>query len=169
MTLKEILFGGGSALFVLLTLLQLAPIKINPWSAIAKAFGRAINSEVLEKVGKLESELQCVRSGMAEEKAVNCRARILRFGDECLHGERHTKDHFDQTDFIRKLNIPVFVGKCVCICRKSGKTGRFHRRAHPTAPGADGSAHWFGRAMAETIQGNSPFLPECFGRTSHNA
>lgn len=35
MTLKEILFGGGSALFVLLTLLQLAPIKINPWSAIA--------------------------------------------------------------------------------------------------------------------------------------
>ena len=68
MTLKEILFGGGSALFVLLTLLQLAPIKINPWSAIAKAFGRAINSEVLEKVGKLESELQCVRSGMAEEK-----------------------------------------------------------------------------------------------------
>ena len=85
MTLKEILFGGGSALFVLLTLLQLAPIKINPWSAIAKAFG------------KLESELQCVRSGMAEEKAVNCRARILRFGDECLHGERHTKDHFDQT------------------------------------------------------------------------
>lgn len=64
---------------------------------VAKAFGRAINSEVLEKVGKLESELQCVRSGMAEEKAVNCRARILRFGDECLHGERHTKDHFDQT------------------------------------------------------------------------
>ena len=87
MTLKEILFGGGSALFVLLTLLQLAPIKINPWSAIAKAFGRAINSEVLEKVGKLESELQCVRSGMAEEKAVNCR----------LHGASHTKDHFDQT------------------------------------------------------------------------
>lgn len=27
MTLKEILFGGGSALFVLLTLLQLAPSK----------------------------------------------------------------------------------------------------------------------------------------------
>lgn len=30
MTLKDILFGGGSALFMLLTLLQLAPIKINP-------------------------------------------------------------------------------------------------------------------------------------------
>lgn len=97
MTLKEILLDGGGALLVLLTLIQIAPVKINPWSAMAKAFGRAINSEVLEKVGRLESELQGVRSGMAEEKAITCRARILRFGDECLHGERHTKDHFDQT------------------------------------------------------------------------
>ena len=97
MTLKEILLDGGGALFVLLTLIQLAPIKINPWSAIAKAFGRAINSEVLEKVTQLEGEMQGIKDSMAEEKAVSCRARILRFGDECLHGERHTKDHFDQT------------------------------------------------------------------------
>lgn len=97
MTLKEVLLDGGGALLVLLTIIQIAPVKINPWSALAKAFGRAINGEVLEKVGKLESELQGVRSGMAEEKAVTCRARILRFGDECLHGEQHTKDHFDQT------------------------------------------------------------------------
>lgn len=48
-------------------------------------------------MSKLDQEMQGVRAGMAEEKAVNCRARILRFGDECLHGERHTKDHFDQT------------------------------------------------------------------------
>lgn len=97
MELKEILLGGGGVLLVLLTMIQIAPVKINPWTAIAKAIGRAINGEVLEKVGKLEKEMQGVRSGMAEEKAVNCRARILRFGDECLHGERHTKDHFDQT------------------------------------------------------------------------
>lgn len=97
MELKEILLGGGGVLLVLLTMIQIAPVKINPWTAIEKAIGRAINGEVLEKVGKLEKEMQGVRSGMAEEKAVNCRARILRFGDECLHGERHTKDHFDQT------------------------------------------------------------------------
>lgn len=97
MELKELLLSSGGTLLVLLTLIQIAPVKINPWSAIARSVGRAINGEVLEKVGKLEKEMQGVRSGMAEEKAVNCRARILRFGDECLHGERHTKDHFDQT------------------------------------------------------------------------
>lgn len=97
MELKELLLNGGGTLLVLLTLIQIAPVKINPWSSIAKAVGRAINGEVLEKVSKLDQEIQGVRAGMAEEKAVNCRARILRFGDECLHGERHTKDHFDQT------------------------------------------------------------------------
>ena len=96
MDLKEILYGGGGVILALLTLIQIAPVKINPWSAIAKAVGRAINNEVLDKVGKLEKDLQGVQSGMLEEKAVNCRARILRIGDECLHGERDTKDNIDQ-------------------------------------------------------------------------
>ena len=44
MTIQEILAGGGGALLVLMTLVQIAPVKINPWSAIAKALGRAINA-----------------------------------------------------------------------------------------------------------------------------
>lgn len=97
MTIREMILGGGGAVLVLMTIVQLMPIKIDPWTAIARAIGRAINGEVLEQVGRLEQEVQRVRSSIAEEKAVNCRARILRFGDECLHGGRHTKDHFDQT------------------------------------------------------------------------
>ena len=44
MTLKEIFMGGG-ALVAILTLVQVSPIKIDPWSAIGKvlcAIGRAI-------------------------------------------------------------------------------------------------------------------------------
>lgn len=37
-----------------LTLVQIAPIKVDPWSWIAKKVGRAINGEVLEKFGELE-------------------------------------------------------------------------------------------------------------------
>ena len=36
MELKEILMGGGGGLFALLTILQISPIKINPWSALAR-------------------------------------------------------------------------------------------------------------------------------------
>ena len=33
---------------------------------------------------------------MAEQSARNSRARILRFGDEILHGTKHTQEHFDE-------------------------------------------------------------------------
>ena len=93
---NELLIGGGG-IVVLMTLLEISKIKINPWSAIGRAIGRAINGEVLDKVGALEAEVQGIKDDIEEQAAVNCRARILRFGDEVLHNDRHSKDHFDQT------------------------------------------------------------------------
>ena len=60
MNLEEILLGGGGVLLAAMTLIQVAPIKVNPWSAIAKAIGRAINGEVIAKVDQLEREM-CIR------------------------------------------------------------------------------------------------------------
>jgi len=96
MTLKELLTGGGSALLILATLLQIAPIKINPWSFIAKKIGKALNGEVVEKVDGLERNVEKLRSECEERAANNCRTRILHFGDEILHNVRHSKEHFDQ-------------------------------------------------------------------------
>ena len=52
MTVNELLSGGGviGAVVVLLALVEISPIKINPWSAIGKAIGRAINGDVIEKL-----------------------------------------------------------------------------------------------------------------------
>ena len=36
MPIKDFLTWGGGGLFLLLTLVQIAPVKINPWSAIAR-------------------------------------------------------------------------------------------------------------------------------------
>ena len=96
MTLKELLTGGGSALLILATLLQIAPIKINPWSFIAKKIGKALNGEVVEKVDGLEKNIKNLRAECEEREATKCRARILRFGDEILHNVKHSKEHFDQ-------------------------------------------------------------------------
>lgn len=96
MTGQEILLGGGG-LVALLTIIQVSDIKINPWSAIGRAIGRAINGEVLDKVSSLETDVLKIRQEIGEQAAINSRARILRFGDEVLHGDAHSKDHFDQT------------------------------------------------------------------------
>jgi len=82
-------FGG-------MTLVQLAPIKIDPWKWLFGWIGRAINSEVLERVGKMESRLEKLDGKVDESEAKAARVRILRFGDEVLHKRKHSKEHFDQ-------------------------------------------------------------------------
>lgn len=95
MSVKELLTSGG-ALFAILTLLQIAPIQINPWSWLAKKLGRAINGEVIKKVDDLGHDIKNLRDECEEREATACRTRILRFGDEILHEVRHSKEHFDQ-------------------------------------------------------------------------
>lgn len=95
MSIQDILTGGGAA-FVIMTLIQIMPIKVNPWSAIAKAIGRSINCEVIAKVEKLSNDLQEVKDTEDERAAVDARVRILHFGDELYRNVRHSKEHFDQ-------------------------------------------------------------------------
>ena len=88
MSVEEILLGGGGALVAVMTLIQVAPLKINPWSAVAKAIGRAINGEVIAKVDQLEQDLKDMKADQEERDAISCRSRILHFGDETIHGVR---------------------------------------------------------------------------------
>lgn len=94
----------GAVILVAATgLVQIAPIKINPWSAAASAIGRAINKDVIAKVEKLENEItemrkvgEKCRNEEDERNAKEARRRILRFGDEVRHGQRHSKEHCDE-------------------------------------------------------------------------
>ena len=128
MTLQEIicLFKGHVspwiALFLCLSLLiEITPIKFNPWSWLAKKLGSAFNGEVMkeisnlktkmdEEIGTLKTEVSGIdqkvkdikkdvadiREEAKEREATNRRTRILEFGDEILHGVDYSKEHFDQ-------------------------------------------------------------------------
>jgi len=86
------IFGGIVALSAII---QISPIKLNPWSWIAKKVGKAVNQEVIDKVDKMEIDLKNMRAKMDENNAKNARTKILRFGDELMHGVKHSKDSFD--------------------------------------------------------------------------
>lgn len=92
----ETITAGIIVLLAGTTLIQIAPIKVNPWTWVARAIGRAINEEVIQKVDRLEKNLQGLKDDTDELKAKECRIRILRFGDEILHDVKHSKEHFDQ-------------------------------------------------------------------------
>ena len=94
MTLEEILLGGGLGTVALLTLIQIAPVKVDPWSAIAKALGRAINGEVLKEVSETKAKLEEHIEADGKHTADQHRTRILRFNTECLRHQRHTREDF---------------------------------------------------------------------------
>lgn len=94
MNLKEILFGGGSVIFILLTLIQITPLELNPWSALAKAIGRAINADVLKELGEMKDKLETHIEVDDERMADTHRTKILHFNNELLRDIGHTKEEF---------------------------------------------------------------------------
>lgn len=101
MTLKEIVAGSGGVVLVLLTLLQVAPVKINPWSAIARWIGRALNSEVLKELADVRSTQQVTAKKLDDHIAADevrhanrLRERILQFNNELLRNIPHTREDF---------------------------------------------------------------------------
>ena len=68
MTLSQILGGSSAGLVLLLTLIEIAPIKVNPWSALFSAIGRRINKEVLDEITELKKNMSMM-SGMQKNAA----------------------------------------------------------------------------------------------------
>lgn len=94
MSIQEILWGGGGVLLFALSIVQIAPVKINPWSALAKAIGRAINADVLRELKTVKQDLADHIRIDGERDADEHRARILRFNNELLRDIPHTKEEF---------------------------------------------------------------------------
>lgn len=86
-----------AAFFVIASsLIQISPIKINPWSWIARRIGKAMNKEVIDKVDDLEGDIKSIRHDLDEKSARDARTKIIRFGDEIYHGVKHSKEHYDE-------------------------------------------------------------------------
>lgn len=92
----QALTGGVTVVALVSVFIEITPVKINPVSKFLAWLGRKINSEVIAKVDRLETEVQAMRKADGEQEAINCRYRILRFGDEVKHGTRHSQEHFEQ-------------------------------------------------------------------------
>lgn len=94
MSIEEIISYGGGTLLFLMTLIQIAPIKMNPWSAIAKAIGKAINADVLKELDTVKKDLADHVKANEVRNADEHRTRILRFNNELLRDISHTKEEF---------------------------------------------------------------------------
>lgn len=96
MTLAEISLYSGGTLLLLMTFVQISPIKINPWSWLGRVIGRAINGEVIAKVDALSEDVAKNKVDDDDKWASLSRSHILAFGDEIRLGINHSQERFDQ-------------------------------------------------------------------------
>lgn len=92
-----VIFGG-------ITLIEIVPIKINPWGALLKWIGNVINAEdrkqikeLTDKVDGLEQDVRESKREREEDKAKQMRWRILDFANSCMHGNKHTREAWNHT------------------------------------------------------------------------
>ena len=77
-----LVFGG-------MTVVQLSPLKIDPWKWLGQQIGKAINGEVLANLDRLEKRMDKMEAQEESDKMESARIRILRFGDECKRNIKH--------------------------------------------------------------------------------
>lgn len=92
-----------SLTMISMTIIQVVPIKINPWSSLVKWLGKIINQDINKKVDQLSNQMNEIRYQnekinyqISKDRAITSRVRILRFGDEVSRGLKHSEENFEQ-------------------------------------------------------------------------
>lgn len=94
MSIQELLTGGGGLLVLALTVIQIAPVRVNPWSAIAKAHRAGYQRGGAGRAGADPDKLDDHIKTDDERAADTHRARILQFNNELIRNIPHTREEF---------------------------------------------------------------------------
>lgn len=104
---------GITALIGLSTFIEIAPIKINPWSSLLEWIGNKLMRDTKEQIEKMDKKIEAVNDrfdkfkndidrrleDMSERDDIDqmdyIRWEILDFANSCRHDRKHTKDEFD--------------------------------------------------------------------------
>ena len=102
--LEQITAGQWAlALAALATLIEITPIKLDPWTALFRTIGKAMNKDIADKldqqakdVESLHTQTQNITDRLEQKDAEDARNHILRFGDEIKNKVRHSEEYFNQ-------------------------------------------------------------------------
>lgn len=94
----------ATLVIILMTIVQIAPIKINPWSWIAKKLGRALTGELSEQIKKVDKKVDEVDEKLkkhieeADKRDLRKqRESILDFASAIAENKRrYTKEQYEQ-------------------------------------------------------------------------
>lgn len=80
---------------ILTTLVQISPLKLNPWDFCLGWIGDRLNSHILKKVDALDEKLTEHVQESRDSSVKRKRQRILQFVEDGMGGKRYTKETFE--------------------------------------------------------------------------
>lgn len=88
--------GVVGLLVILVGMIKIPKIELNIWNLLGRTIGRSINKEVMDQVKDLSGKVSDLETAGELERVRFARQRVLRFNDEILCGQKHSKEHFDE-------------------------------------------------------------------------
>lgn len=85
----------AASLAILSIVIEVAPIKLNPWSYLLKSIGNKINADVINRLEIVEGQLKAQDSKIDNNEKDRIRYEILDFARSCRKDDPHTKEEFD--------------------------------------------------------------------------
>ena len=83
-------------------LIEISPIKLNPWTWVLSPLRKALTGGLTAQIGEVQTQVNTLQQDLLkhidesrEEEVKNARQRILRFNDEIIQKQKHSKEHFD--------------------------------------------------------------------------
>ena len=94
--------GIPVVLIILLGMIKIPKLEINIWKWLGKAIGKAINADVMTKIGNIEKKVDTLEKNdetqtrtYNEDKATSARRRIIQFADEIRRKIDHSQEGFN--------------------------------------------------------------------------
>lgn len=82
-----ILFGG-------ITLIQITPIKIDPWTKLMKWLGEVLSGNMQKQLNDLTADTESIKRDLDNKITNDMRWNILDFSNSCKNDRCHTKEEW---------------------------------------------------------------------------
>jgi len=80
-----------------MTLIQITPIKIEPWTVVLRWLGKGLNGNVQHQLDNLSSDVVEMKKDFNSKIINDMRWNILNFSNSCKNGSRHTREQWHYT------------------------------------------------------------------------
>ena len=75
--------------------LEVTPVKINPWTWVLKGVGNRMNADIIKRLDEVEKQLKAQDAKIDNNEKDRIKYEILDFARSCRRKEQHTKEEFD--------------------------------------------------------------------------